>query len=355
MDLLKTTPILLQNNYFTSNNKPVKFFQVQKMQNKLNQSTLPNLAPTYFHPSFSANPNKMGLNLSELVKQKFYAKKGIRYLLPQDVWSDKKIFDTIDLLNEDINMLLESKMLNKESLQGTVNKFIPEAKGKIIIKDWQDFENDLIYSNVPENRRNIYLSYKAFTAARKKDVKVYFDFKNALTCKEESIAIKCDIKHELTHCLTSRFQNTKTLDSFKNNKKNNSEQDKIVNEIFCLFEKQYNPGLTVNQMETTQENMLKQLGFSSLRDLHKNFEKIINFFIEDKKMMGELDLELDRKSKKQFFNIMKHNAEDEKKAYQSTKVLREIFDDSKTPTNAELLPMLYDEMAKFFTKKAHNC
>lgn len=298
------------------------------------------------------NPLPQGYILHAKKLKTYYKNKGIHYLLPHEEWSDDKIFATIKSLGKKLDKLVKSKKLNKQTLQKAVDEMVPKAKGKIIIKDFADLENDLRAMGYEENIIQHYLSSTALTSSNPKQSELYFKFENALGDPFEKIQIKLSIEHEMQHALSSRFQNTSAIDRYKNNSYKCSNQQEIFNKIFGMFERENcQCGTTAEQTELTQKNMLNWFGFNSTEELHKNFEEIIDRLIKEAKVTGKLNLGERKREWKQFFNYLKNASKDEREAYRSNIRYREFYKDSKTPVTVEFKSLLYGEMEKFFAKK----
>jgi hypothetical protein len=282
----------------------------------------------------------------------YYESKGVPFLLPHQQYSDKRIADAVELLGKNIDNLIKNKKLNKKTAQKALEKITPEAKGKIKIKDFVDFENDRRTRGMSEDRIKLYLKFGAVTVTNldEKTSTIYVNFKKAKEGVYGPILFKREMQHEVKHALTYNLQNTIFIDMYKNDRYKVNKQNGVFNKIFAQFERFYNPNSELRQTELTQKNMLSEFGFNSTNDLNKSFDNNLNKLIEDTKTTGELNIDNDKKGWKQFFNTLKEFAKGEKNAYQSEKVLREVYH-SNTPTNAEFTSMLYAEMEKFFNKK----
>lgn len=284
----------------------------------------------------------------------YYESKGVPFLLPHQEYSDKRIADTIELLGKDIDNLIKNKQLNKETIQKTLEKLAPEAKGKIEIKDFVDFENDMRASAISEDRIKLHLKANANTATNfdKKNVAIYMDFEKAKESGYAPLFFKKDIMHEATHGLTNTLQNTFFTNFYKNNIYKATNQQAVFNEIFTQLKNSYHPSsINLRQIELNHDKMLWHYVCNSTDDLNKSFETNLNKLIEDAKSTGELNIGNSKKSWKQFFYNLKEFAKGEKNAYQSNKVFREVYGDLNTPTNLEFDSMMYAEMEKFLNKK----
>lgn len=363
MEVVKTNSIILQTSNFTGNNNPVKPFQMPKMQHRATQIAPSNVSPAYFHPSFgtSLQPIKEAVSLAEVAPRahslrgeklkEFYNNAGLPYLLRHEVWSDKKILDAISLIGKELDKLVESKTLNKKTLQEVVDKIIPDAKNKIIIKDFADLEDDLRACHVDEQSIETFLRLTALASHDENLTNLYFKFKEAKSTPLEIIKLKPNAEHELTHALRTTFQNTKFIDSYKNEHYVGIKGDEIFNKMFVLFEQHFSPKMSLEQVEITKKSLLKQLKVGSMKELYKCFDKKLNEIIKDEKQSGNLNIGSNPKCWKQFFAYLKHNAREEKEAYRSNKRYREIYKDPNKPTDAELIPLLFAEMEKFFAQK----
>jgi len=287
---------------------------------------------------------------SERLKD-FYNSKGIPYLLPHEEWSDKKILDTIKLLGKDLDKLAELKTLNKETLQEALEKLVPEVKGTVIIKDFADFKKDLTAAGMNKESIEHWLESNAIIAKKIDKTTVYLKFEKLNGDKFEQVSFKKSVEHELEHALESRQKNTEMTDLYKNNIHKCHNQSQIFNMTFGVFENNYLLPFETAKTELTQENMLKQLGFNSIEKLHNDFEKTLNNIIKETKSTGSLNIGSDKKSWKQFYTYLKEKAISEKNAYQANTRLREVNGDLDTPTESELIPLVYGEMEKFFNKK----
>jgi hypothetical protein len=309
------------------------------------------LAPAKTDSFFvSANTGKFNSQAERL--KEFYNHKGLPYLLPHEEWSDKKIIDTVSLLGKDVDKLVEKQALNKHTLQDAIEKIAPSAKGKVIIKDFGDLENDLSAKGKSENSIKLYLTKSAAMTLAKIDESVlYLKFEELSEGKNKTIILKKSIEHEVKHALSARFQNTRVTDMCKSNIYKCSGQSSVFNNIFNLFQADYHRQIDLSKTEVTQTNMLRSFGCKSAEELHGDFEKSLDRIVKDAKSTGKFKLGSDKRGWKQFFNYLKHGAKDEKEAYQANKRYREVYGDLNTPTFEETTPLLYDEMEKFFAQK----
>lgn len=349
MDAIRINPISIKNDNFTGKSKPVKHFQMQKSLE--NTAETANLCPSYFHPSFGIKNPKSALCRAQKLKE-FFNNKGYPYLLPHEIWSDKKISAAIKSFGKILDKLAEEGKIGKETLQEAIDDLIPEhIKGKIKVKTYSELKKDLENENYSEQQIQKYMTNKAATFYSKDSDIIFLNFEKLDGSKAALIDFKADAQHELTHALKGRLKNTRTIDLYNNEEGKCDKHQKIFNFLFSSFENNYHIAPEYKPVKLTKENMLDWQGFDSIEELHKNFETVLDNRIETAGITGEFDLGLDTKSWKQFYSFMKHRAQGEKQAYQSEIRYRELNGDKNIPTDAELRPILYEEMEKFFAKK----
>lgn len=161
----------------------------------------------------------------------YYESKGVPFLLPHQEYSDKKIADTIELFGKDIDTLIKNKQLNKETAQIALEKLAAETKGKIEIKDFVDFENDMKGIGISEDRIKLHLlTANATTVSNfnQKNVTVYINFEKAKDEGNAPLFFKREIKHEVTHALTDTLQNNMFIQIYKNNIYKTTNQQNIL-------------------------------------------------------------------------------------------------------------------------------
>ena len=297
----------------------------------------------------TANAEKFNSQAERL--KAFYNSKDYPYLLPHEEWSDKKIFDAVDVLGKNLDRLFESNKLNKKSIQEAVNNLAPGVKGNIKIKDFADLEKDLRIKNCSEEEIGRYLSFNALASCNAKDTSIYLKFEQLNEGKNAPVLFKSRVEHEVKHALSSRLQNTRNTDTCKNSSYKCIDQNEVFNKIFNHFEKTYNQKVGLRVKEVTQQKLLNWVGFDSIADMHGDFEKTLNTVVRQEKATGAFNLGSDKNAIKQFLKSLKNMAKDEKEAYQSGKRFREVYGDLNVPTTGELKPLFYDELGKFFAQK----
>jgi len=282
----------------------------------------------------------------------FYNSKGIPYLLPNEEWSDKKIFDTINLLGKDLDKLIESKTLNKQTLQENIKKLIPEAEGKIIIKDFDDLEKLLASKGYSEDEiRNYRTNVGASTVNGRSDTTIYLKFEKLNGDKDKKIDFKGCVGHEMEHVLSLRYQNKAVINDYKSDSFRCLDHSAVFSNIFCPFENHYDSVDTWGKIEISSKGLLNAYGFDSKESLYEDFDRKLNNLIKQSKAYGSMNFGSDKKSWKHFFDCMKFRAEQEKKAYQIEIDFKKEDTASKSPKKQDLFPLLYGEMENFFAQK----
>jgi len=282
----------------------------------------------------------------------FYNSKGYPYLLPHQEWSDKKILEAVNLLGKGLDKLIESKTLNKKTLQKAIEKLAPELKGQIKIKDFGDLEKTLRAEKADEELIQHYLNNcGAMTSNGPNKTLLYFKFERLNGDKWPQTILKTDVLHEATHALFGRLQNTVQTDLCKNGYYKSIKNKGALNEIFNLFEGSYYREIDWKRKEITKKNMVEWLGFKSVKGLHRDFEKTLDKLLTEAKATGKFNPGSDKKGWKHFFKFSKDFAKEEKEAYQSNKTYREYFKDQTKPTGGELEPLVHAEIEKFFAQK----
>lgn len=352
MEVMKTNQITTKNNCFIRDNNSIKPFQIPQRQNKEAQFVLPNLSPDYFHPSFGLKNPKAAMYRAKKLKE-FYNSKGYPYLLPNEVWSDKKIKTTIELFGKELDKLIDSGNLKKKTLQKTINNFLPEKRrGTIIVKDFADYAKDLKKTGYSEEEITMWTNSVACTSYKPEisATILYLDCSKVFKDKFETIDFKSDAEHELQHALTMALTNMTTIDIYKSEYGKSKNQTQVFNTIFKLLGESFNKGFLLEQTQLTQKGMLRWQGVTSIEALHTKFETRFNELMEEVKANDLFDVN-SKENWKQIFAYLKHGAKYEKDAYQSNKRYREFLGNPNIATDLEFKPMLYAEMEKFFSKK----
>lgn len=309
------------------------------------------LNSSYSNISFGLHNPKAALERAEKLKE-LYAKKGIKYLLPSEVWSDKKITEKLHEVNKYLKYFIETGTMCEETVQYVVNKILPkEAKDSIVIKDLSKVRESMqkrgYAKNVIDNvvKTSGGLTIPPFGIHNKTEV--FVKFADAKGTKEEKELLTGTTLHELQHALKRQFQNIFASNSFKQNSIN--EADKIPINFFHDFEQKFYPyfAYTSKPPCLSDEQFYKELHVSSRNELYEKFAK----FLDDVELKNstsvnqyQYDKTQGKYTKKYFFEALKNHANDEKNSF-------EIEKKSKEPENCtyfDFFPKLYSEMARFF-------
>lgn len=338
----------MTNNSFKSAVRIPKLTQPFTLQEIKNRPFAPALAPA--NPYLPVKP-EIACFKSELEQKKFYESKGYSYLLPKEVWSERKIFDAIKRVGEDLDRYERWGVLSKVVVQKSIDKVLPEKiRGKIIVKGYDEFENCLKEIGYSPTEIKMLTDSNGATLNEGKVTTMFLKFKDANNSKCDSIPLKVGIEHELFHALSMRCQNKRVKHLYENTKTQGKYQNNIFDQIFHKFEYIYPSEVTYRQTELEKQDMLDWLGYDSIEELHESFEDSLNCIIRATKATGNLILGLPE-DLRQFFAYLKFSAAEEKNAHGSKIRYRELYNDPYTPTDAEFIPMLYEEMERFFAKK----
>ena len=367
----------IENNFkFTRSKSQNNIAKTAKTKNKEFNSNITtsvynnsNLAgANYYSPSFGLNNPKLALLRAENIKQKF-AKYKIDYLLPNETWSNKRIFKTVDKFGKKLDEMFEKKTLSAENINSTMKKLLPEKIAeKIEFRDTKGLKEFL-------------MSKYKFT---EKDAIEYMRKVAGLTCEDNGNSIiflnykitgdkfkdaytKLTCMHELKHALTKKCTNINKSDSYNKDWKYFSSENIVSAKNFINELRKYNDVFSglyfkykiqngkLRSLNLTQEDFLKsiknmstgQQGFESLEAFHNDIEKEYNAIVKNIKTTTTESLPNDAFNNKEFWSDLKHGMTDEKQAYMTDKVLRSLTDNKKRPTNYEYRSMLYAELAKF--------
>lgn len=341
MNISRTTSDIIKNNNFTNNR--VKPFPVHNKQDYASMSV--NLV--CFHPSFGMRNPVAALYRAKQLQAK-YAQEGFGYLLPHEIWSDKKIMKTIRNFSKTLDKLTEKGTLCKETVQEAIVSILPEhAKGRIKVKDFSDLDSDLKeFKEFSSDDINRLLKYGGLHLCDNAGNSVlYIKFS-----KHQTIKLKMAIEHELKHALSALLQNTAQTHLHRNEAVGGKY---VFNKIFGIFQENFNSkqGRSITNFST--ESLLNEHDIPSIEKLHEKFKTVLTNIILQERKSGTFNISSE-KGWKQFFHYLRYKAKDEKEAYQSTKRYREAWGCTNIPTNAELMPLLYREMEIFFAKKEYE-
>ena len=373
----------------------------------LYNSTCP-IGANYYSPSFGLNNPQAALERAKGLKA-LYAKQGVKYLLPDEVFSNKKIFEMVETAGQKFSELLSQNKLSKRALNKELKTIIP-VSDKIEIRDMKDLRKDLEREGYRSEDIECVTQNVGLTMFGPKKTLIYVamnDFENRF----QEVDAKVTFMHELKHALSEKCNN---INNNLNYKGTLLEQDTVIDEksfystMFMNFERKFGRELSGKPVNLDKETLYKKTGCRSANTLQKRFEKAINEEIKNKidssktgiyavdslidygfvseKTLNKLapdgvltdevlqkicknnPKELKRLksivkahslsdnafSSKYFWETMAQKARDEKEAYKTESVFRELTGNLNQPLDFELTSLMYGEMEKFFKQKAKN-
>lgn len=313
---------------------------------------------------YTNNVSFGGINLNEATKLKEkFAQKGLKYLLPNETWNNNKIFSTIKSVTDKFGSLSKNKNLNCDGITKILSAVLPAAVlSNIAIKDFKDLEKDLRKQGLDEDDIEDYMECEALTDTdvKSKKTNIYLNFDKGNKSHENEIYLKSAFAHELKHALTAQCTNNCVEDIYNLSKYNDEKLEDKVNKFFIDYSRMFQCKDSLENIDLTPENMAINtyggigLKFKSLEDLRQGIDKSMTALINQTKFLNAKDYPKDFFETKTFWNMMKHYAQDEKEAYQTDNIYREINGDTSTPVTTEIRSLLYAEMENYFDKKAKN-
>lgn len=277
--------------------------------------------------------------------QEEYKENGFNYLLPNELWSNHKIFHYISLFGKEIEKLENQNRLNKKNLQKAIHSTIPDSQNKIAVRTMDDLL-ELLKQKHPDPDeinfiKNNFNGMQSPTGNGGSSIGMNFDSVNSDNLIE-STNFKILAQHETTHALKTIFQNECNANLANGSAYGTIHFMKLENHFLGQLRQ------PLRQIDSPKEELLKSLGVSSTKELHENFESQFSEVIKDALSKDE---SLNSECLTTIIKFFKDRAEDEKCAYKSDIGFRKMFDDSSKPTTAELKEVLYEELEKFFAQK----
>lgn len=313
---------------------------------------------------FNNNVSFGGINLNDAVKLKEkFAQKGLKYLLPNETWNNNKIFTTIKSVTDKFGSLSKNKNLNCDGITKILSAVLPVAVlSNIAIKDFKDLEKDLRKQGLDEDDIEDYMECEALTDTdvKTKKTNIYLNIEKGNKSFKDKIYLKSAFAHELKHALTAQCTNNSVEDIYNLSKYNNEKLEDNVNKFFVDYARSFYCKDSLENIELTPENMAINtsggigLKFKSLDDLKAGIDKSMTSMINYTKNYNGKNFPQGFFETKTFWNMMKHYAQDEKEAYQTDSIYRELNEDKTKPVVTELRSLLYAEMEKYFAKKAQE-
>lgn len=288
--------------------------------------------------------------------KKLCNEKEIPFLMHDEIWSSKKADEVIDKLYEEIKIMKKNGGFNKENLQANVNKLIP--KSNIEIKNFSELKADLEKWGFSPEEIEYYLSCEGSAFSNPTKSWIYLNFEMINSKNKEDVAELIDTSlHEIRHAINHQKSNTLRLN-------NDTHPQKDFLGTFCInffdFVQPFEPLLgQVEKINSETFTKWHSIGYrlpnkvggikniSTLEDLHSNFKKAFEYFCKQENYVLPEDIN----ERKKVLKFMKLWANDEAKAYKSTKTLRDSFADPSKPTTMEFRIMQYEELQKFLHKE----
>ena len=373
----------------------------------LYNSTCP-IGANYYSPSFGLNNPQAALERAKGLKA-LYAQKGINYLLPDEVLTNKKIFQMVERAGRAFDGLLWQNALSKETLNEELKSIIPVAD-KVFVRDMKDLRKDLETAGCSKKDIECYTNCSGLSIAKPNSVEIYVPL-DGFESQYDKTSAKATFMHELKHALTSKCTNINNHAFFVDkdlNQKSLKDEKKHYSQIFMNFERNFNPMVAGEPVTLDIYTVLDEFGYKDKEELYEMFDKAMNAIIKEKietsknganaidKIVkfgyatrdeiaqlapdGVLTDEVLQKisknnsiffrplkaivkasafsddafSSKYFWETMAQKAKDEKEAYKSKIAFRELACDYDQPLDFELPSLIYAEMEKFFRQKAKN-
>lgn len=307
---------------------------IQNINNKpLQNANFSNTKPKNI--SFCSNPCQ---NIPEMAIKQAYSLQNINYLLPTQIWSDERILKTVENFNNVIERLFSENKMKKKYLQREIGKILPNyVHARIQVRD---------FSELSQKSKE---TAAAATSTGPEGSIIYVNFLEKEHSRRDEVILKDSIGHELTHALNAQLQNTTNTLFYEHKFKPGDLSNLFINfstpYIFKINSK-YDESIDVPNCST----LLERLKVSSIEDFYNELNKKTEK-LEDALLIHEAKY-LNTEEKRDFYKYFAAQAKDERMAYQTTKVLRELTDGR--PNALELRYVFFGELENFFNKKANG-
>src|SRR5574344_760002 len=302
-----------------------------------------------------AKPISMKMSESQMKLKDYFEKQGVKYLLPNECWSNRDITKTVDALSPKIDELIESGHITPKAVQTLIEKGIPQLTGKFKIKDFSEY-NAILRANGKEALINENIAGST-VPMENGDYNLYLRFgdvyKKPLFGNPRNVSIKRNllfkvtVEHELTHLLQCLCQNPSRL-------KIKHEQNISLIELFVNMEKYWenncsNP-LKDRFGKISVKNKLNKIGFETNKTCGTNLLSEMNLLITDKILEKKFHPNITIKTKKEFYYIMENLAKAEKNAYKTEKLFKNLFPN----IDLSLSSFRYKKMEQFFAQQKNS-
>ena len=305
----------------------------------------------YFNPSFGLNNPNLALLRAQKIKSE-YAKVGIPYLLPNEVWSNKRIFKTLEKVGQKYDELAKKNKLSGKNINKYLCSILPKniAK-KIKIKDFDDLYKDLLSQGYTKKEaEEVVNGYSGLTINQNDSIDIY----TPLGKSNKDLLLKLDekgtLQHELKHALTRSCSNIGFYEAYSAKmfpKKGYIDETLYYNDIFLKFEKifkviAYGEPVKLNKETMIQyiENTKRDKIFDTESELLEDMNNEIDIIINQKKGLINNGLEAIKVLNKYGF-IDKETLD---KISEYSMLTEEIVDDicKKHPTNSKFVKAIVD-------------
>lgn len=306
---------------------------------------------SYSYVSFGLKNPQSAMLRAEKLKNSF-AKNGFNYVMPKDVWSDKKIEENLMTVNKFMKHFLKTNTLCEETVQSAVNHILPkEARNSIVVKDVSKIEACMLRKGYSQEDVKAFKNMEGLMvpAYNGQPVEIFMKFDKAKGSDYDKKSFISTTIHELQHALKSKFQNSLENDCFKNSKL--TDEKKIDTILFHKFEEKYYPYFTSNVpvSDLSDKSFYKELKVANRNELYQKFDKTLKEIeLENSKSFNEYieNKTFGKYSKKDFFDFMKNNANNEKSSY----CIQTKLKSPEEYTTYDFAGRLYSEMARFFAE-----
>lgn len=255
-------------------------------------STCP-LGANYFSPSFGLKNPESAMKRAQMLKEK-YAQKGLTYLLPNEKWSDKRIFKTLGRVGEKFDELASKKELSAVALGAVLAAILPQSvSDKIKVKDFPDLVKDLARQGYTKDEVvNIYQNYGGLTATSNDGATIYLPVERDKNTQKGICNLKSTFEHELKHALTSNCTNVFIDDFYKQktlDKKTCVDETKFYNDMFMQLEQSFDTlangehvKLDKNHLVNFATNTKTDLMYDSEEGLMNDIDNTMKGIIQNK-------------------------------------------------------------------------
>ena len=313
-------------------------------------------------PAINSNVSFTGAsNIQKLndVKEKFLA-EGVSYIFPNEVWTDSRIEKTISGLDKKIKKLIKSDKLNKKTLNDEINKLLPKNKQNIVqvfdiddlraVLESKGYKKDDVDA-ITESSGGIQMP-----AGEKSQIFIPLNrYEKNKDDKFTQLVLRMSLAHELTHSFQSKFQNYENEDNYHYKRlglHNTYSIDFFENFEDKFYSKFENQDVYERVKNPSEAGFYKYIDVKNEKELFKDFDKAVEDLLKTKYQYYSRE----RYSSKQFFDFCKHKAHNERMAYRTSNIMKELHygEDEKCFINYDYRSKLYEKMEKYFAQKAQK-